>query len=335
MKSTVLNFYKKLLPSITDHASKVLLLYGPNYGLVNETMKAVKSAYVNKGYGFYKISSQDIKSTSEAIMLKNELMNSDMFAANKLIYLQGADKKTVEVLTSYLEGSNLEHYVMITEGALDTKSAIRSFAEKNDLAISVPCYEESEKSSAEYVKMFLQNNNIAFDDESLELLCGKVFSPDRQNILNSLQLLQQTCKSQITVDSVNDVFPQEPIANGIEELVINNIVAQNFKEAAVSLSKMKNTEGVALSLAILNALFKMLRILVNVKAGTPETEAIAKEFVFFKSIWAYKSGIRNWSVESVNKAIRDFIEIDIAIKKGGGDGVVTYNNIAQFLISKY
>ena len=130
------------------------LFYGENLGLKNEFKKMIKIN--NQRDEFLNFDQNELLKNSNIII--NELSNFSLFQKKKIIYINNATDKILEIVKEIYESLN-GNKVFIFAGVLEKKSKIRNFFEKTNNLSIVACYSDNEIT----IKNIIQKNLKSFN----------------------------------------------------------------------------------------------------------------------------------------------------------------------------
>ena len=110
-----------------DHIKdcKLFLFYGENIGLKNEFKKKIKELYSKED--FINLFQDDVLKNKEILI--NEIANKSFFVKIRIIFIQHANDKILEILENIIEILDKEK-IFVFSDILDRKSKLRSFFEK-------------------------------------------------------------------------------------------------------------------------------------------------------------------------------------------------------------
>ena len=223
------------LNSIKD--CKFFLFYGENIGLKNEFKKKIKQQYSK--VDFINLFQDDILKNKEILI--NEVANKSLFKENKIIFIQQANDKILEILENVSEKLDNER-IFIFSDVLDKRSKLRSFFEKNKSFGLTACYNDNEISirkiiitslkdfknlSTEIVNLIIQNTNL-----------------DRNKVSNELEKIKSCFldkKLEFTkIEELLNIRTNEDFNNLKDEVLNGNI--DKFIEGYPGLSKSQKND---------------------------------------------------------------------------------------------
>jgi len=156
---------KKKLSQNIDY----FLLYGPNTGLINETIeKDLKPFFSNNIFRYDQL---DITENEESF--KETLFNKSLFEKDKLIIISQASDKILSLIEDLIEKKTENIKIILKSNILDTKSKLRKFFEKSNKTIIVPFYDDNEKTLSILAFEFFKKKKIKISNEIIYFLVQK------------------------------------------------------------------------------------------------------------------------------------------------------------------
>ena len=119
--------------------NNITLFYGENVGLKKEFKELIK--FNNKNREIIKFLQDQILKNEN--ILFNEINNISLFEKEKIIIIDNADDKILEILKE-IENKSDEIKIYIFSEILEKKSKIRNYFEKSKKYGIVPCYQDNE-----------------------------------------------------------------------------------------------------------------------------------------------------------------------------------------------
>ena len=296
------------LNSIKD--CKFFLFYGENIGLKKEFKKKIKQQYSK--VDFINLFQDDILKNKEILI--NEVANKSLFKENKIIFIQQANDKILEILENVSEKLDNER-IFIFSDVLDKRSKLRSFFEKNKSFGLTACYNDNEISirkiittslkdfknlSTEIVNLIIQNTNL-----------------DRNKVNNELEKIKSCFldkKLEFTkIEELLNIKTNEDFNNLKDEALNGNKIKTN-KLLADTIFEIENN---IFYLNLLNQRLNKLNEINNIKRGNNSLEeAISnvKPPIFWKDKPMVMSQIKKWNNLKIKKALNRTYETELKIK---------------------
>jgi DNA polymerase-3 subunit delta len=119
---------------------KGVVICGPDEGLVNLRYKEALSKIVKDVKDPFAIAIlYDSQIKERPSLIAEEFVSISMFGGRKAIVVKDAKNTITEILRD-VEGLAGDNFLIVLAGELDTKSALRKFAEASPFFAALPCY---------------------------------------------------------------------------------------------------------------------------------------------------------------------------------------------------
>ncbi len=302
---------------------KFILIYGENIGL-KETLKK-NIIYLNKKTEIINLYQEDINKNKNIVL--NEIMNTSLFAEEKLIIINQANENTLTELDSILDGEERIKIILIAD-LLDKKSKLRAtFEKKNNLA-AIPCYNDNDFT----LRKLIQNQLGDFKNMNSNIV---------NMILNYSNLNRKTILN--NVEKIKSFYENKIISDDSLETLLNsdrNELFENIRDAA--LIGDKNRLNILLNnfaftsddtFIYLNKLnYKLIKLLEihkeNKKYGDFNiTMTKMRPPIFWKDKPIYLKLLKKWQISSILEALTYLGKIEEKIKKNSSlNGLIIVKN---------
>ena len=315
---------------INININKIVLFYGQNEGFKEE--EVLKILLVNKDKNLTKYDEKQILDNSE--IFYNDILSKSLFEKEKIIIINRATDKIVNIITDLLEEDISDISIIINSNILEKKSKLRSLFEKNKKLICVAFYPDSQDILTKLTYNFFKENNIAISQENINLIVNRC-NGDRGALKNELNKIQFFVKNKKKLSTENLLKLTNLIENySISELV-DNYLAKNQKKIVSILNEnnFSNEDCIIITRTLLNKLKRLIKLSkdFNENKSLDKTISNAKPPIFWKDKEIVKQQINNWSPNQINKAIVSINEIELQIKKNYTNPV---NIISNFILDK-
>lgn len=316
--------YRDIEPFVKNPnpAARVILVYGPDQGLMKERAKSMGSTVVenlNDPFNAVTLSSSIL--AEDPARLSDEAGAISMMSGDRLIRIEDAGDKITALLKAYLESPSETALIIVEAGELSPRSSLRKLCESAKNAAAVPCYVEDERDLSRLIRETLQSKNIAIDNDAVGWLAANI-SGDRQKVRNELDKLITYKGNEQTPVTINDVQAccGEAGALALDDLVY--AIAGNNTAGALKTYNQLLEEGTSF-IAILRALqthFKKLHITkAKIEEGTALESAMKalSPPIFFKQQNAFKAQLNRWSMSGIAKVLQKLMDLEAQCKQTG------------------
>ena len=300
------------LNKIDLNKNKIILIYGKNEGLKNESLNLILK------------NSKHISNFDEKEVLENSLsflestLSKSLFENEKIIIIKRATDKILKIIEE-IESRNIEDInIIINAENLEKKSKLRSFFEKSKNHLCIPFYPDNEQSLSKICLNYFQTKKIPVSQSSINLIVGKC-NGDRGILLNELEKIDlfSINKKKISTDEINKLI------NLLEDhdisVLVDNCLAKNEKKTIGILSEnnFSNEESILIIKFFLNKTKKILKLSSEFEKNQNIDVTInsSKPPIFWKDKEITKQQIYKWKPKDLKNLIYKTNEIELHIKK--------------------
>ena len=203
-----------------DSARPIILIYGPDSGLVGERARMLAKAAVpdlNDPFSVVRLEGDSL--ASDPARLADEAGIVAMFAARRLIWVKAGDKSFAAAVTPLLAAPPADAIVLIEAGDLKKNAPLRVEAERSAKAAVIPCYSDGEADIRRLVSDEVAQAGMVIDPDAASLLVAHL-GGDR---LASRAEIQKVClyahgKERISAEDV-EAIAGDSMALGIDEII--------------------------------------------------------------------------------------------------------------------
>jgi len=313
---------------INQNINHLILFYGKNEGLKNETLDVLIK------------DKNKISNYEEKEILDNEnnfiesILSKSLFDQEKIIIIKRATDKILKII-EILNSKNLKDItVIINSDILEKKSKLRSFFEKNKKCICVPFYPDTNQTLSRLCYNFLKEKKISISSANINLIVDKC-GGDREILQKELEKIEYFNKNGKKITSENIVKLINLSENhSISELVDNCLVKNRKKIISILNENIFTSEDCII--IIRSFIIKAKKILVLSTAFETNnnidlTITSAKPPIFWKDKEITKQQIYKWKTKNIKELIYKLSEIELLIKKNINNSI---NIITDFVLDQ-
>ena len=309
------------------------LFYGPNTGLIEETINKI----------FKPIFTNNIINYDEADLLNNihsfkeMIFNKSFFDDEKFIIINRASNKILDLIQELIESQVNDLKMIIKAGPLEKKSKLRSYFEKNKLTVITAFYEENYQSLLLMIKKIFKEKQIVVSNEIISLIIERS-KGNRISINNEIEKISSYYEKNNKID-LKDVLKITNLAEnyGISELVDQSLSKNKKKTINILNENNLNTEeNILIIRTFLNKLkrLKILKIEYQKSKNIEQVLSAARPPIFWKDKDIVKQQLNIWSLSEIKFLIYKVNKLELTIKKNNQISDQILNNfILENLIS--
>ena len=305
-----------------DRAARVILVYGPDDGLMRERAKIMGLSVVkdlNDPFNVAVLSSAIL--ADDPARLNDEAFAMSMMGGDRLVRIEDASDKLTTLIKDYLANPNPAALIILEAGELGPRSSLRKLCEAAKNAAALPCYVDDERDLARLVQTALSEAKLNIDRDAVAWLAMNI-SGNRQKIRNELEKIITYMGAGSTTVKLEDVQAccGEAGAQGIDDLVY--AVGSHQPEKALRTYAQLLDEGVnfiVIVRALQNHFRKLHMVNARLQGGEP-IEPVMKSIqppIFFKQEPAFKSQVQSWSMPGLGRVLSRLMDLEASCKQTG------------------
>jgi len=320
----IIKFFE--LNKINLDTNHLILLYGKNEGLKNETINILLK---NRA----KALSYDEKEIldNEDNFIEN-ILSKSLFEPQKIAIIKRATDKILKII-EFLHLKNMEDTtIILNSDNLEKKSKIRSFFEKDKRLVCVPFYPDNDQTLSKLAYNFLQDRKISMSPSNINMIINKC-GGERETLINELQKIEYFSKNgkKINTEIISKLINLNE-NHSISEL-IDNCLAKNKKKIISILNEnnFSNDDCVMITRSFLIKAKKLLALSTTFETNKniELTISSAKPPIFWKEKEITKQQIYKWESKNIKQLIYALGETELQIKKNINNSI---NLITDFIL---
>lgn len=307
----------------------VVLLYGPDHGLVSERAKLLESRHLGDNPGPFSqsiLTDADLKADPAA--LQDSLCALSLGGGERVVRVKtGADAiaKTLKALLEALKAKELSPaaLLLVEAGNLSPRSALRKCVETNKAhAVALPCYAPNFQDLKTLALEEAKTNDLSFGEGALDFLINRL--PQDRAIagaeIEKLMLYKANEQNAaIQIDDINAINV-DSLDQGLDDFAFAIAggalpVADRLLAGALAAGQ----SPIALLRALQRHLFRLVEAKTALNNGMDEKTAMAslRPPVFFPKQAAFSRQLGRWSAPKIQQAIAHCLATERAMKSSG------------------
>jgi len=172
-----------------DPARPVILLYGPDTGLVRERADALLSSAVadpNDPFSMVKMDGDEL--AGDPARLVDEAMTVPLFGGRRAIRIRAGSRNFASAIDTLAGMAPKDCMIVIEAGELRPDAPLRKACERSRSAVAIACYADTERDLARLIDEELRANGTTIAADARAALTG-LLGGDRQASRNEIRKL--------------------------------------------------------------------------------------------------------------------------------------------------
>ena len=287
----------------------IYLFYGENQGLKNEFKEKIKK-FENKE--ILNLFQEEIIKNKN--LLFNEIKNTSLFNQKKIILINEADNKIVEIIEEIKEIIK-EEKIYIFSNNLDKKSKLRNFFEKDKKLGLVACYPDNEITIRKIIINRLKNFGNLTNDIINTII--QATDNDRNKVKNEIEKII-SCFSDKKIDQSKLISLLNLKTNEDFDKLKDEVFKGNKKEANILLSSTVFDSSYSVYyLNIINQRINKLKEIIKLKNENNNIETLVNNLrppIFWKDKPVIIHQAKKWTEKKLNAALKNSYNVELKIK---------------------
>jgi DNA polymerase III subunit delta len=289
-----------------DPRCPIVLIYGPDAGLVSERATALLAAAAsNNSDPFAVVPLEGDAIASDPGLLQDEARTFGLFGGRRIVRVRAGNRNFAPALETVLNDPP-DALVLIEAGELRPTSPLRSLCEKSPAAAVIPCYADSERDLLRFVERALKDAGLTIEIDAREELMG-LLGADRlasRGELDKLALYAQG-EGRISLDDVRAIIADA------SALVLDDAVdaaAAGEREGALTALRKARAAGVSATVilgAAIRHVVNLHRLRLALDRGGRPAEIIdnARPKIFFRRKPAFERALARFDTATLEGTI--------------------------------
>jgi DNA polymerase III subunit delta len=296
-------------------AQPIILVYGPDAGLVRERVEALVRASVddpNDPFAFVRIEGEALSANPSRLV--EEAHTVPLFGGRRAVLVKAGSRNISTALEPVLAAPSAECRVIIEAGELRKNAPLRALCEKAKTAAVLPCYADNEQSLARLIDEEMRASNMTLAPDARAALLA-LLGGDRLASRNEIRKLTLYAQGQQRIE-LADVAA---VVADASALALDGVVDATFagKTAEVETEFGKARAGGSSPSAIMSAAIRQVANLHKMKLAIDGGDSI--EFVMkrgappvhFTREAAVGAALKSWSPPRLLRAMDQLAEASL------------------------
>ena len=291
-----------------DRAPPVILVYGPDAGLVHERAEALIRNWVEDPADPFALVRLE-GDVLEPARLVEEANTIPLFGGRRAVWLKGGGRNVVPAVEALIASPSPDCRVVIEAGELRANSPLRVACEQANDAIALPCYPDDEEQLLRLIESEMRGSALSISPEASAALVS-LLGGDRLASRQELAKLALFARGKGQV-GLEDIIAVVSDASALEaDDLVDAAFAGHAGELEVKFGRAR-TAGIAAGTVVFAAVrhaAQLHKARLAIERGASSWEATKGIFGYFKRKDAINTALRIWTSARLERAMAQLAE---------------------------
>ena len=304
-----------------DRKFSVILIYGPDSGLVHERSRFIARSFVDNpedAFQLIRMDGDDIGGDTSRIV--DEANTLGLFGGSRAVWVRLGSKQINSSLEPLLK-VRPENPVILEAGDLAAKHPLRVGVEKATHAVAVPCYADEGRDLPRLIDEILSQHHLRASQEAKGLMIALV-GADRLLSRSEIEKLALYCHGKGTVEA-SDIEAIMADASALATDMLTDAVFAGDStgaDSALSRSLREGQDSGVIIGALLRHALLLAKSRLALDKGQSMTDVERNARIFFKRSPAFQRHLSLWTMPGLESAITTLGEAQAACRKNAALG---------------
>jgi DNA polymerase III subunit delta len=302
-----------------DPAQPVILVFGPDTGLVRERVEALVRASVDDpGDPFALARIEGDELASNPARLVEEAYTVPLFGGRRAVLVKAGSRNIAPAVEALIAAPSHESRVIIEAGNLNKSSPLRSLCEKAKVAAALPCYVDNERALALLIDEEMRANNLTIASDARDTLI-ELLGADRLASRNEIRKLALYARGQKSV-ALSDVMAVVADASQVAlDGLVDAVFAGKTAEADSEFGKARasGSSPAAIVSAAIRQVSSLHKMKLAIENGDPIESAMRRAAppVHFTRERLVNDALRVWTRARLVRAMEQLSEASLEMRR--------------------
>ena len=305
-----------------DLARPIVLVFGPDAGLVRERAEALVRASIDDAKDPFQLARLDGDDlASEPTRLVEEANTIPLFGGRRAVWVKAGSRNFAPAVEALVAAASPDCRVVIEAGDLKRTAPLRALCERAKNVVALPCYADTERDLVRLIDDEMREAGLAISPEARAALVP-LLGGDRLASRHEIAKLALFARGKAQVE-LDDVMAVVADASTLAlDGLIDAAFAGRTTELEIQFGKAR-TAGTSPGTIVSTALRQVTqlhraRLAVEDGASVSEATGVIQPFVHFSRKAAVEAALRSWTSARLERAMAQLAEALLESRKQAG-----------------
>ncbi len=302
-----------------DPAQPIILVFGPDAGLVRERVEALVRASVddpNDPFMLARVEGDEL--AGNPARLAEETHTVPLFGGRRAVLVKAGARNIASAVETVIAAPSNECRVIIEAGNLSKSAPLRSLCEKAKVAAALPCYADNERALVQLIDEEMRAANLAITPDARAMLLA-LLGGDRLASRNEIRKLVLYARGQKIIE-LADVMA---VVADASQIALDGVIDAAFagRPAEVDGEFGKARSSGSSPAAIISAAIRQVANLHKMKLAIDGGDSIefamkrAAPPVHFSRERLVSEALRTWTAARLVRALEQLADASLEVRR--------------------
>ena len=302
-----------------DPARPIVLVFGPDAGLVHERAEALVRASVDDPKDPFQLARLDgDELAGEPTRLVEEANTIPLFGGRRAVWVKAGGRNFAAAVEALIAASSPDCRVVIEAGDLKRNAPLRALCERAKNAVALPCYADGERDLLRLIDDEMRESGLTIAPEARAALIP-LLGGDRLASRQEIQKLALFARGKTRVELDDVMAVVADASTQALDGMIDAAFAGRTGELEVQLGKARTAgtaPGTIVSAALRHvAQLHKARLAVEEGASIDEAAGGFQPFLHFSRKGAVEAALRTWTSGRLERAMAQLAEAALEARR--------------------
>jgi len=298
-----------------DPAMPVVLVYGPDAGLVSERADAlVRLAVDDPGdpFALARLTAETLVAEPERLV--EEAHTMPLFGGRRAVHVKAADRAAAAVARLLKAPPPPECRIIIEAGDLRKTAPLRTQCEQSAFAAALPCYLDGPRDLARLIDDDTRRAGIGITPAARDLLATLIGGDRRASRSEIEKLILYASPKRIDVPDVVAIVSDA--TNPAMDSLVDAALAGDPGRVEIEFARVRaaGTAATAIAGALIRSTATLHAMALAVRAGTP-VDAVLKRGVHFSRERSVAAALRAWTPDKLEALLARLGDVSAEVRR--------------------
>jgi DNA polymerase-3 subunit delta len=301
-----------------DPAMPIVLVYGPDAGMVSERVGALVRAAVDDPsdpFALALLSGEALAETPERLV--EEAHTIPLFGGRRAIHVKAGGRNiqsAVERVVAAPPATDCR--VIIETGDLKKNAPLRTLCEKSPLAAALPCYPDGARDLARLIDDEMRRAGVTIIPAARDLLASLI-GGDRRASRSEIEKLILYALGEKRIDVTDVIAVVTDATNPVMDSLIDAAFAGAANDVETNFAKVQSsgTAATTIASALVRQAGTLHTLRLAVDSGIPVDEILKRQGVHFSRTRAVGAALQAWTARRLERLIGQLGDISLDVRR--------------------